>query len=91
MCLADPLSAVKICWEMWGTMFEFITWGGAALSLAGLVGLVWCILRVMKARKSGLSDDELRAAVQNVLPWNLASLFLSVIGLMLVILGIAFS
>ena len=76
---------------MWGTMFEFITWGGAALSLAGLVGLVWCILRVMKARKSGLSDDELRAAVQNVLPWNLASLFLSVIGLMLVILGIAFS
>ncbi|MBO9444450.1 hypothetical protein [Ruegeria sp. R14_0] len=72
-------------------MFEFITWGGAALSLAGLLGLVWCILRVMKARKSGLSDDELRAAVQSVLPWNLASLFLSVIGLMLVILGIAFS
>lgn len=77
--------------EMWGTMFEFITWGGAALSLAGLLGLVWCILRVMKARKSGLTDEELRAAVQSVLPWNLASLFLSVIGLMLVILGISFS
>lgn len=75
---------------MWGTMFEFVTWGGAALSLVGLLGLVWCILRVMKARKSGLSDDELRAAVQSVLPWNLASLFLSVIGLMLVILGISF-
>ncbi|MEM7090168.1 MAG: hypothetical protein AAF496_11385 [Pseudomonadota bacterium] len=71
-------------------MFEIITWGGAALSLAGLVGLVWCILRVMKARSAGLSDDELRAAVQAVLPWNLASLFLSVIGLMLVILGISF-
>ncbi|MEM1006663.1 MAG: hypothetical protein AAGK26_14800 [Pseudomonadota bacterium] len=71
-------------------MFEIITWGGAALSLAGLVGLVWCILRVMKAHSAGLSDDELRAAVQAVLPWNLASLFLSVIGLMLVILGISF-
>ncbi len=71
-------------------MFELITWSGAALSLAGLAGLVWCILRVMKARKAGLSDDELRAAVQSVLPWNLASLFLSVIGLMLVILGISF-
>ncbi len=76
---------------MWGTMFEIITWGGAALSLAGLLGLFWCILRVMKARKSGLTDDELRAVVQGVLPWNLASLFLSVIGLMLVILGISFS
>lgn len=71
-------------------MFDVIVWGGAALSLAGLLGLVWCILRVMKARRSGLSDDELRAAVQAVLPWNLASLFLSVIGLMLVILGVSF-
>ncbi len=74
---------------MWGTMFEVITWGGAALSLAGLLGLVWCILRVMKARRSGLSDDELRAVVQGVLPWNLAALFLSVIGLMVVIVGIS--
>lgn len=77
--------------HLWGTMFQIITWGGAALSLAGLLGLVWCILRVMKARKSGLSDDELRAVVQGVLPWNLGSLFLSVLGLMLVILGISFS
>ncbi|NOC46401.1 hypothetical protein [Ruegeria sp. HKCCD7559] len=71
-------------------MFEFIIWGGAALSLTGLAGLIWCILRVMKARKAGLSDDELRATVQGVLPWNLTSLFLSVLGLMLVILGISF-
>jgi hypothetical protein len=70
-------------------MFEIITWGGGALSVAGLVGLVWCILRVMKARKAGLSDDELRAVVQGVLPWNLGALFLSVMGLMLVILGIS--
>ncbi|MDA7965495.1 hypothetical protein [Ruegeria sp.] len=70
-------------------MFDIIVWGGAALSVAGLIGLVWCILRVMKARKSGLSDDELRAAVQSVLPWNMGALFLSVIGLMMVILGIS--
>ncbi len=71
-------------------MFDIIVWGGAALSLAGLFGLVWCIFRVMKARKAGLSDEELRATVQGVLPWNLASLFRSVLGLMLVILGISF-
>lgn len=70
-------------------MFEMIVWGGAALSLAGLVGLIWCILRVNKARKAGLGDDELRAVVQGVLPWNLGSLFLSVLGLMMVIIGIS--
>lgn len=70
-------------------MFELIVWGGAALSLTGLIGLIWCILRVNKARKAGLSDDELRAAVQAVLPWNLGSLFLSVLGLMMVIIGIS--
>ncbi len=75
---------------MRGAMFDVFIWGGASLSLAGLAGLVWCILRVMKARRSDLTDDELRAAVQRVLPWNMGALFLSVIGLMLVILGISF-
>ncbi|WP_171179927.1 hypothetical protein [Ruegeria sp. HKCCD8929] len=70
-------------------MFETIIWGGAALSLIGLAGLVWCILRVVRARRANLSDDELRAAVQAVLPWNLAALFVSVIGLMMVIVGIS--
>ena len=70
-------------------MFELIVWGGAALSLLGLLGLIWCILRVNKARKAGLSEDDLRAAVQAVLPWNLGSLFLSVLGLMVVIVGIS--
>ncbi|AAV94336.1 hypothetical protein SPO1032 [Ruegeria pomeroyi DSS-3] len=70
-------------------LFDIIIWAGAALSLLGLAGLVWCILRVNRARKAGLSDDDLRAAVQAVLPWNLGALFLSVIGLMMVMVGIS--
>lgn len=69
-------------------MFDIMIWGGAALSLIGLLGLVWCIIRVFRARRAKLSDEELRAVVQAVLPLNLGALFLSVIGLMLVILGI---
>ena len=69
-------------------MFEMIVWGGAAVSLAGLIGLIWCILRVNKARKAGLNDEELRDEVKKVMPINLGSLFVSVLGLMLVIVGI---
>ena len=70
---------------------EYLVWFGAVVSLLGLIGLVLSILRVSKARKSGLSDEELRAAVQKVLPLNLGSLGLSVIGLMIVIVGISLS
>lgn len=69
-------------------MFDVMIWAGAALSLAGLGGLVWCILRVMKARKASLSDEQLRAVVAGVLPVNLGAMLLSVFGLMLVVVGI---
>ncbi len=67
---------------------DWLIWVGAALSFAGLAGLMWCIVHVWKARKSGLSDDELRDVVRKVVPLNMGSLMLSVIGLMMVILGI---
>ena len=70
---------------------EMLIWLGAAVTLAGLALLVWCILRVMKARRAGLSDEELRAALQKILPVNTGALFLSMIGLMLVVLGIVLS
>ena len=67
---------------------EIMVWGGAAISLAGLAGLLWCIVKVWRARRAGLSDVDLRAAVQAVLPLNLGALFLSVLGLMMVVAGI---
>ncbi|SFN49577.1 hypothetical protein SAMN04487859_103221 [Roseovarius lutimaris] len=70
---------------------EILIWLGAAVSLAGMVGLIWCIMTVWKARKAGLSDDALRQAVQKVVPVNTAALFLSVIGLMMVVIGILLS
>ncbi len=67
---------------------EGLIWGGAAISVAGLAGLLWCIFKVASAKRAGLSEDELRGAVKRVVPINMAALFLSVIGLMMVILGI---
>jgi hypothetical protein len=79
----DPESSV--------TIFDFLIWGGALLSLAGLCGLIWCIVFVARARRQKLSDDELKIRLRKALPINLGSLFLSVVGLMLVILGIFLS
>ena len=62
--------------------------GGSFISLVGLGGLINCIFKVMNAKKSALNEDELKAVVRNTLPMNLASLFLSVLGLMAVVIGI---
>ena len=69
---------------------DYLIWGGVFISLLGLVGLIWCIVKVAIAKKSGLSDEDLRAVVQKVVPLNLGALMLSTLGLMLVILGIFF-
>ena len=67
---------------------EILIWIGSILSLLGLVGLFWCIKTVLRAKKTVGSDEELRISLQKVVPFNMAALFLSAIGLMLVILGI---
>ena len=67
---------------------EILIWIGSILSLLGLVGLLWCIKTVLRAKKAAVSDEELRMNLQKVVPFNMAALFLSAIGLMLVILGI---
>ena len=69
---------------------QAMIWIGAAVTLAGLGGLLWCILSVIRARRAGLGDDALRARLQRIVVWNLGALFLSVIGLMLVVVGIVF-
>ncbi len=67
---------------------QYLIPAGSALTLVGLAILMLCIFRIGKARKSGLSDDEMRAVLQAVVPMNLGALLLSGIGLMLVVLGI---
>jgi len=67
---------------------DLLIWIGSILSILGLIGLLWCIKTVIKAKRLADSDEELRSNLQKVVPLNMAALFLSAIGLMLVILGI---
>jgi hypothetical protein len=67
---------------------QALIWAGAALTLLGVAGLVYCVLRALKARRAGLPDDALRAELQRVVLINLGALGVSFLGLMLVVLGI---
>lgn len=70
-------------------MFDIMIWIGAAMSLAGLLGLFWCILKVFRAKRANLSDEELRTVLKGVVPINLGALMLSIFGLILVGMGAA--
>ena len=68
-----------------------LIWMGAVVTLIGLAGLIWCILIVAKARKSELEEAEMKARLQRVVALNMGALFLSAIGLMMVVVGILLS
>ncbi len=70
-----------------GTM-DYMIWTGAALTLVGVIGLVWCIRLAMKARSAGLSGEAMAAVLRRVTVYNLAALAISGIGLMLVVVGV---
>ncbi|WP_439560760.1 hypothetical protein [Roseinatronobacter sp.] len=67
---------------------EYLIWIGALISVAGIAGLGWCIMYVMKLRKSGLDDATMRARMQKAVIVNFAALGVSTLGLMMVVLGV---
>ena len=67
-----------------------LIWGGALVSLVGLSGLLYFIFKVAKAKRSAIDDDALKAVLQSIVPINLGALLLSVLGLILVVIGVFF-
>ncbi len=67
---------------------EILVWVGAVVTLIGFGGILWSMLAVVRAKRAGLDDAGLRARLNRILPLNLGALFVSVIGLMLVVTGI---
>jgi len=64
---------------------------GAILALIGLVGIVLSIIQVRRAKRDAADDEELRAKIQSAMPLNIGSFFLSVLGLMCVVVGVMLS
>lgn len=75
--------------EVWaGDAMDWLIWIGAALTLLGVAGLVWCIVLAMRAKRAGLPDAEMRVALQRVVVLNMAALAVSGLGLMCVVFGV---
>ena len=74
--------------EINAPIFDALVWGGAALTLSGLALLMWCIWRVVAAKRGGASDQDMRDILAKIVPLNLGALALSALGLMCVIFGL---
>lgn len=66
----------------------WLIWSGAAVSLAGVAMLAWCIRLGLGARAPGLDEGARRARLQQVVVLNFAALGVSGLGLAAVIVGI---
>ena len=67
---------------------EALIWIGAAMTLAGLAALVWCIAKAFRLRAAAIPDAEKRAGIARLIPVNLAALLFSSLGLILVVTGV---
>jgi len=61
---------------------------GAVISLVGIAGIIMSIVQVRRAKKTATDDADLKARIQKILPLNLGAFFVSVIGLMCVVVGV---
>ncbi|MFV0358865.1 hypothetical protein [Tropicimonas sp.] len=66
---------------------QILVWVGVAVALAGLAGIIGCVVVVARAKRQGLDDNAMRARLQKVVVWNLGALFLSALGLIMVAVG----
>lgn len=67
---------------------EILIWIGAAVSLLGVFGLLYCVMAALRLRKAGVDEATARLGMQRVVIINMAALGISALGLMMVVLGI---
>ncbi len=70
---------------------ELVVWIGAVITVVGFAAILLSLVKVMRLRRRGLDDAEMRAQLQRVVPLNIGALMLSMLGLMMVVVGIILS
>lgn len=67
---------------------EYLVWIGSGVTVLGLLGVIASVFMVLKAKRQNLGDEALRLRLNKILPVNIGSLMLSMIGLAMVIVGV---
>lgn len=67
---------------------EFLIFLGALVSLLGLFGLAYCIWSGIRIKRSGADLKSITPQLQKLIAINFASVGLSALGLMMVVMGI---
>jgi len=70
---------------------EILVYIGTALAVAGLVGLIVCIIRARRLKNSEAPAEEIQAAFQRLAALNMGAFFLSILGLMAIVMGLFLS
>lgn len=68
-----------------------MVWIGTAISLLGLMGILYSAVLMMRARGQDLTEDEMKQRLKRFVPVNLAALLLSMLGLSCVVVGLFFT
>jgi hypothetical protein len=61
---------------------------GIVVTFIGLGLLFYTIAWIMRAKKQGLRDEQMKLQLQSAVAWNLGAMGCSAIGLMMVVIGI---
>ncbi len=65
-----------------------LVWSGAGVALLGIAGIAMCIVEAVRLRRAAAGEDDMRARLARLGVWNMASLAVSGLGLMIVAVGI---
>lgn len=66
---------------------DWLVYPGVFMTLLGVAGLAYCMLRANKLRTAKLEGEPLATELAKLIPINIASLFLGVVGLAMVLVG----
>lgn len=66
----------------------YLIWGGTAVTMIGVAGLVACAVAAARVSREGLDEEALKRRLQPLFAWNYGALGVALIGLMAVVFGL---
>ena len=70
---------------------EILVWIGGALSVCGLVGLLWCIRKAIWLKGAGLPDEEAKVEINKLAFGHMAAIGTAFLGIGLLVSGLLLS